>query len=525
MKIKIGKKGMMYLTGGAALAAIVAFSCGKVTESEVGPKKVETIGDDDQGNTDTPTPPVVSDGDCGDSSSISFCVATGSVDKYASGPSYEMTAIAAESSLDTATESAYAITSNLTKWHSLTANSNSDCAGTVTVSWNSSASKWVAMVPKANIAAVTSADCKLVVNANMGTAVSFAERQTLLGTKLNSTSVYSGASAPVSANSSACVNCHSRATSREDTPSGKFQMTAATNLETASCATDACRAALVDYTSLTDNTRRSDFRIGTTTSGSNCVTLTSTTGVTTGMYVSGTGITTGTTVAANTSCAGTNQIQMSANATATGTVQVAFKAGTGANGAAAFVTAASPIAAGATTITVANSTTGITAGQYVSVKYTDATLGTIYINAPGTTVTNWDGTGGVITLSSALLNTTTVTPSIAITAPVITDTLGYCAGSATCYPETYKRVDKGSPQTSIICHKASPVLTLSGGSYAATVDYSAMTGKPSAWPTTWPTSSGNYPRANAMPQSGPWFNTVADSNKLCRWILQGAPGT
>jgi len=43
MKIKIGKKGMMYLTGGAALAAIVAFSCGKVTESVVPDAKTEAI--------------------------------------------------------------------------------------------------------------------------------------------------------------------------------------------------------------------------------------------------------------------------------------------------------------------------------------------------------------------------------------------------------------------------------------------------------------------------------------------------
>ena len=59
MRINIGKRGMMYLAGGAAVAALVAFSCGKVTESTVPPAVVEDI---DSGETDNKTYTVVASG-------------------------------------------------------------------------------------------------------------------------------------------------------------------------------------------------------------------------------------------------------------------------------------------------------------------------------------------------------------------------------------------------------------------------------------------------------------------------------
>ena len=51
MKINIGKKGIMYITGGAALAAIVVLSCGKVGDSVVRAPVVETIEEEETQET------------------------------------------------------------------------------------------------------------------------------------------------------------------------------------------------------------------------------------------------------------------------------------------------------------------------------------------------------------------------------------------------------------------------------------------------------------------------------------------
>jgi hypothetical protein len=515
MQIKIGKKEMIYVTGAAAIAAVVALSCGKVSDSVVPPAIVETIGGDE--------PPVISDGDCGDSSSISFCVSAGTVARYSAGPSYSITSVSADTSQDNADSKAYTVDGNLTEWHNLTSNSNNNCAGTVTFTWNATTSKWVAMVPAASIASVTSADCKLVVNADMGTNVAFAEIQTILGTRLNSTGVYSGASAPSAANTSACINCHSRPTSFESAPFAGFSVTTSDATAVNACTTDACRAGLVSHSSIVDNLRFAKYLIGTTSTSSPCISVSDTSKIAVGAYISGTGVTTGTTVSAIPGTCASGQIQASANGAASGTAQLTFSKGTGASGATNWINAAAALNAASTSFTVTASTGDINVGDYVTIRTASSSSG-VNVNQPNTTVTAYDSGTGVITLSLATTNTAAVATGaqIAVVGQMQSETPRFCISASSCFTETYKRVDLGNPNNSVLCLKSNAKIA----SQTATVNFSSLTGLPSGWTnTSWTNTSGNLPRANGMPFSGPWYNTASDAAKICRWILQGAPST
>jgi hypothetical protein len=187
MKIKIGKKGLCYLSGGAALAAIVAFGCGKAKDSVVGDPTTELNN---------------------------FSVSLGTVDKYESGPAYALTSIAVDESMSDSSKTTYRIASNLTEWHELTAAFSDNCSGDVTFTWDTASTPkaWIATVDHSKLSGSDSA-CTLTINAGMGETVPWSWVAELVSTGVD-TGAKTAAGAVIK--TSSCVGCHSKATTVTD---------------------------------------------------------------------------------------------------------------------------------------------------------------------------------------------------------------------------------------------------------------------------------------------------------------------
>jgi hypothetical protein len=194
MKSNFSKKGIMYITGGAALAAIVALSCGKVTDSVVSPAQTELDN---------------------------FSVALGSVDKYEAGPAYQLTSIAVDESMSDSSKTVYRITSNLTKWHTLTGTFSDSCSGEVSFTWDTSATTaaWIATIDHSKLSG-TKAACSLTIDAGMGDTVPWSWVSGLLTTGVD-TGAKTAAGAAILTNN-CTTSCHARAST--STASGGYNM-------------------------------------------------------------------------------------------------------------------------------------------------------------------------------------------------------------------------------------------------------------------------------------------------------------
>jgi hypothetical protein len=95
--------------------------------------------------------------------------------------------------------------------------------------------------------------------------------------------------------------------------------------------------------------------------------------------------------------------------------------------------------------------------------------------------------------------------------------------STQCYTEKYRRVDPGSPKTSLFCIKPQPLTNTPAAAGGATRNMQVAGWLDSIKPSDFTfSSSGGQPRDRAMPSSGSWYIGDANVEKICRWILQGA---
>jgi len=157
---------------------------------------------------------------------------------------------------------------------------------------------------------------------------------------------------------------------------------------------------------------------------------------------------------------------------------------------------------GSAVVTLAT-TTGLTSGNGVT--------GT---GIPGSTTISSVDSATQITLNNAATATGRVQLTFTGIGGLLQESPVYCATSSNCTTTVYKRVDPGSPLTSLLCLKVRASVT--SGSVNALDLSSLSTGGVTL------ASSNTTPRTNAMPSGGPNYFAAADQFKICRWILQGA---
>jgi len=151
-----------------------------------------------------------------------------------------------------------------------------------------------------------------------------------------------------------------------------------------------------------------------------------------------------------------------------------------------------------------STTTGLAVGNTV-------TLATVIPTA--TTIAAIDAATNQITLSQAAVATGRGQLSFGASS-LLQESPTYCTTSTNCTSTTYKRVEPGMPQRSMLCLKTQA--SVNGSTLLApTMLSSAETGGVTL-------GSGTTPKAVSMPQSGPNYFEPADQVKICRWILQGA---
>jgi|GEM_PF-1936524 len=407
--------------------------------------------------------------------------ASGQVNSYAGAPSMALTITDASSGTAVVGQTKSFTVTLPTPWHELNNTVNGTCPQ----------GSWAGNVYTTG---PLTQNCTVQFAAGTGPLVTFNEIKTLLGTKLSQTSVNTSTTGPTT-NPNACINCHKAAESTLNKPSAGFAVTSAIKTTVDACSTDdSCRIALIDYAKVIDNVKRDFKLVGSTTNGSTIVTLSTTTGLAVGNTVTGTVIPTSTIVTAIN--AATNQITLSQAATATGRGQLTFTP-----------TLFGSTTNTSTTVTLSSTTTTTT----LSVGNTVSGTGI----PPSATIAAINAATNQITLSQAATATNTdVKLTFGGVLPFLQEAPTYCADSANCTSTTYKRVEPGMPQRSMLCLKSQA--SVNGSTLLApTMLSSAETGGVTL-------GSGTTPKAVSMPQGGPNYFEPADQVKICRWILQGA---